>query len=78
MEILRQRKRKILATYETDRVQEESRKRFHDFASQMTADRPSSPNAFSEAVREEQLRDLEQLWYAPATNRAASPASCCT
>src|SRR5216684_998164 len=35
MELLRERKRKILATYETDRVQEKSRKRFHERASQV-------------------------------------------
>src|SRR5262245_29834546 len=30
LEILRERKRKILATYETDRVQVEAYRRFHD------------------------------------------------
>ncbi|HLN29187.1 MAG TPA: hypothetical protein VK395_15670, partial [Gemmataceae bacterium] len=63
MEILRQRKRKILATYETDRVQEESRKRYRDFASQITPT-PKLVKRFVEAVREEQIRDLEHLWYA--------------
>src|SRR5205807_9931797 len=35
MEMLRERKRKILETYETDRVQEEARKQVHDFAGQL-------------------------------------------
>src|SRR5438128_3367792 len=62
MEMLRERKRKILETYETDLVQEQARKQYHDFAGQL---RPPSKlsRRFEQAVREEQLRDLEQLWY---------------
>jgi len=63
MEILCQRKRKMLETYETDRVQEESRKRYRDFAGQITPT-PKLAKRYVEAVREEQLRDLEHLWYA--------------
>jgi uncharacterized protein with von Willebrand factor type A (vWA) domain len=63
MEILRERKRKILATYETDRVQGEAYNVFHHQAEQM---RPPGKLAgrFQKAVREEQLYDLERLWYA--------------
>jgi uncharacterized protein with von Willebrand factor type A (vWA) domain len=62
MEMLRERKRKILATYETGRVETEARQNYHDQAGQM---RPPSNLAkrFDQAVRDEQLRDLEQLWY---------------
>jgi uncharacterized protein with von Willebrand factor type A (vWA) domain len=62
MEILRERKRKILATYETSRAESEARKNFHNQAEAM---RPPSNIAkrFQQAVREEQLHDLEQLWY---------------
>jgi uncharacterized protein with von Willebrand factor type A (vWA) domain len=62
MAILLERKRKILSTYETDTVQAEARRRFVDMASDM---QPPAKIArlFQEAVREEQLRDLEQLWY---------------
>jgi uncharacterized protein with von Willebrand factor type A (vWA) domain len=62
MEILRERKRKILATYETGRVETEARKHYHDLAAQV---RPPSHLAkrFDQAVRDEQLHDLEQLWY---------------
>src|SRR6516162_7719286 len=60
--MLEQRKRKILETYETNRVQHEAR---HNFHSQAEATRPPSKLAkqFHQAVREEQLADLEQLWY---------------
>src|SRR5207253_1061765 len=52
-----------LATYETDRVQGEAGRRYQDQAEQL---RPPSKLArrFHEAVRQEQLRDLENLWYA--------------
>src|SRR5437588_3836289 len=62
MAILRERKRKILETYETDRVQAEARKNFLDQAGRV---RPPARLArpFQEAVREEQLHDLERLWY---------------
>jgi uncharacterized protein with von Willebrand factor type A (vWA) domain len=62
MAILLERKRKILATYETDTVQEEARHRFHDLAGQVQPPGKLS-RQFKEAVQEEQLRDLEQLWY---------------
>jgi uncharacterized protein with von Willebrand factor type A (vWA) domain len=62
MEMLRQRKRKILETYETGRVQNEARQNFQDQAA-----RTKPPNKiardFQRAVREEQLADLENLWY---------------
>jgi uncharacterized protein with von Willebrand factor type A (vWA) domain len=68
MAILLERKRKILATYETDRVQEDARRHFHDLAAQ--AQPPAKlARPFAEAVREEQLRDLEQLWYRTGDER---------
>jgi uncharacterized protein with von Willebrand factor type A (vWA) domain len=62
MAMLRERKRKILATYETDQAQYAAHQAFHDQAGEM---RPPGKIArrFQEAVREEQLHDLEQLWY---------------
>jgi uncharacterized protein with von Willebrand factor type A (vWA) domain len=70
MEMLRERKRKILATYEMDRVQEKAGKLYHDLASQL---RPPQKLAkrFAEAAGEEQLRDLEHLWYAAGDERSA-------
>jgi uncharacterized protein with von Willebrand factor type A (vWA) domain len=62
MAILLERKRKILATYETDRVQQEARRGYHDLAEKIQPP-PKLARRFQEAVRDEQLRDLEQLWY---------------
>jgi uncharacterized protein with von Willebrand factor type A (vWA) domain len=62
MEILRERKRKILATYETDGVVEEAARTYQKQAGQMQP--PGNiAKRFGQAVREEQLHDLEQLWY---------------
>ena len=62
MEMLRQRKAKILATYETDQVQAEAARRFHGAAARM--DPPQSlRKRFRRAVAQEQLYDLERLWY---------------
>jgi uncharacterized protein with von Willebrand factor type A (vWA) domain len=68
MAILLERKRKILATYETDTVQNEARQRFQGMAGQVE---PPSKLArqFQEAVKEEQLRDLEDLWYRAGDER---------
>jgi uncharacterized protein with von Willebrand factor type A (vWA) domain len=68
IEMLRERKRKILATYETDHVQKEAHDRFHGQVGQM---RPPGKlqRRFQQAVAEEQLRDLEQLWYATGDER---------
>jgi uncharacterized protein with von Willebrand factor type A (vWA) domain len=68
MEILRERKRKILATYETGHAESQARKSFVNQAESM---RPPSNIAkrFQQAVREEQLHDLEQLWYRAGDER---------
>jgi uncharacterized protein with von Willebrand factor type A (vWA) domain len=69
MHILQERKRKILQTYETDTVQAEAHRAFHDTASQM---RPPGKlaKAFHEAVRDEQLYELERLWYRAGDERS--------
>ncbi len=62
MEILRERKRKILATYETDQVQKRAAEAYQSAAKR--AEPPGSlSKRFSQAVREEQIQDLERLWY---------------
>jgi len=60
--MLLERKRKILATYETDTVQAESHRRYHGMARSL---RPPSrlSKRFAQAVRTEQLYELERLWY---------------
>lgn len=70
MEMLRERKRKILATYETDRVQEETYDKFHDMAEDITPPR-NLQRRFREAIEDEQLHDIERLWY--MTNDEQSP-----
>ncbi len=62
MEMLRERKRKILATYETGQAEAEAHRQFHE---QAAATRPPNKLArpFQQAVQEEQLHALEQLWY---------------
>src|SRR5262249_51805672 len=69
MHILQERKRKILATYETDTVQMEAHRAFHDPAGQV---RPPGKlaKAVNEAVRDEQLYDLEGLWYRAGDERS--------
>jgi uncharacterized protein with von Willebrand factor type A (vWA) domain len=63
MEILRERKRKILATYETDQAQKEASDNFHGDVEKTQAPK-SLAEKFKRAAKEEQLRDLERLWYA--------------
>src|SRR5262249_43710032 len=62
MEILRERKRKILATYETGQAEADARDNYLRLAGAMP---PPAPIArrFQQAVGDEQLRDLENLWY---------------
>src|SRR5436305_7527644 len=60
--MLEERKRRILETYETGQVQEEARQQFHGRAGRMKPP-PRISKAFQQAVREEQLDELEQLWY---------------
>src|SRR5438067_12843360 len=62
MAILRERKRKILETYETERVETEARDNYHKQAGGMRPP-PKLAKPFQQAVRDEQLHDLEQLWY---------------
>jgi uncharacterized protein with von Willebrand factor type A (vWA) domain len=62
MAILRERKRKILETYETGRAEAEARQNYLDQAGGI---QPPGKIAkqFQQAVRDEQLHELEQLWY---------------
>ena len=67
--MLLERKRKILAKYETDSVQNLARKEFHR-ASQKLDPPPKLRGRYERAVQEEQLRDLEMLWYAAGDERS--------
>ena len=60
--MLLERKAKILAKWETDTVRDRARRDFHEMAAGMVA--PAGlRKRFERDVREEQLRDLEALWY---------------
>lgn len=61
-QMLKERKKKILETYETDTVQKEAQQ---NFTREAKKTRPPAKLArdFHQAIREEQLYDLERLWY---------------
>ncbi|QDU59410.1 hypothetical protein Pan216_02380 [Planctomycetes bacterium Pan216] len=67
--MLEERKRKILATYETDGVRKKAR---GEFSMQATETEPPKQHRkqFRRAVREEQIHDLEQLWYQAGDERS--------
>ncbi|MEX0938720.1 MAG: hypothetical protein WDZ59_12740 [Pirellulales bacterium] len=67
--MLQERKRKILATYETDTVQKLAKREFRDTAEAIRPPRILR-DRFHRAVREEQIRDLERLWYAAEDDRS--------
>ncbi len=60
--MLLERKRKILATYETDTVQDTARRQFQDLSRQVSPPKKHARD-YHHAVRFEQLRDLERIWY---------------
>ncbi len=62
MEMLRERKRKILATYETDQVQKEARKQYRDLGERIKPPK-NLKDRYEHAFEEEQLYDLERLWF---------------
>lgn len=68
MDILRERKRKILETYETGHAEAEAHRNFHGQAGDI---RPPAElmKRFQKAVRDEQLHELEQLWYRAGDER---------
>lgn len=68
IEKLRERKRKILETYETKRVQAEAAGRYRQWGSRMKPP-PELERRFKRAFHEEQLYDLERLWYAAGDER---------
>ncbi len=61
--MLEERKRKILATYETDSVKRRAKKNFQRVAEKGERPPKELRDRFHEAIRQEQLYDLERLWY---------------
>lgn len=68
IEMLKQRKQRILETYETNTVQQRAHDRFHHSAQEVKPPRKLA-EPFQRAVREEQLKDLEDLWYLAGDER---------
>ena len=67
--MLLERKRKILAKYETDSVQNLARKEYQRAGSKIEP--PAKlQSRFRRALEEEQLRELEMLWYAAGDERS--------
>jgi len=68
--MLRERKRKILERYETRKVRQRAHSAYVEHA-QSVAPPKAHRGRFLDAVRDEQLRELERLWY--ATGNDSSP-----
>jgi uncharacterized protein with von Willebrand factor type A (vWA) domain len=67
--MLLERKRKILEKYETNSVQNTARKEFQK-AAQKTDPPPKLRERLKRAIQEEQLHDLERIWYATDDERS--------
>jgi uncharacterized protein with von Willebrand factor type A (vWA) domain len=60
---LEERKRKILQTYETDAVQKSAADKYRETGEQIAPPK-NLRDRFRRAFEEEQIRDLERVWYA--------------
>ena len=67
--MLLERKRKILAKYETDTVQHEARENYRKLGEKIKPPRKFR-SRFEAALEEEQLYDFERLWYAEGDERS--------
>ncbi|MCE9568306.1 MAG: VWA domain-containing protein [Planctomycetes bacterium] len=61
-QMLLERKRKILATYETKHAKKLAAESFRDIAKKLTPP-PKLANAYNKSVKQEQLADLESLYF---------------
>ena len=68
-QLLEERKRKILETYETERVRRDAGEAFRRSAERLTP-AAEHKDAYRQAVRDEQLRELERLWYRAGGERS--------
>ncbi len=68
--ILRERKRKILERYETRKVRQRAHSAFADHAQSVKPPKRHR-DRFREAVKHEQLRDFERLWYAVGDDQSS-------
>ncbi len=70
MAILRERKRKILETFETNTVQKDARDAYRETGESISPPKPVR-KAFRKAFEEEQIRDLERVWYQHGDDRSS-------
>ena len=71
--MLEERKRKILAKYETKSVRRKAEQAFVDQATETKVPKKFR-DRFYRSIKEEQIRDLERLWYAAGDDQ--SPWAC--
>lgn len=71
--LLLERKRKILARYETRSVRKQAHTAFHSLAAEVKPPKKFR-QAFYRVVKSEQLRELERLWYATGDDQSAFAA----
>lgn len=69
--MLEERKKKILQTYETTSVRAAAARKYHDAAGQISPPKQFE-KSFDRAVRDEQIVDLERLWYQADTPNSRS------
>jgi uncharacterized protein with von Willebrand factor type A (vWA) domain len=69
LEMLLERRRKILATYQTHRAQEEAAAAYRTLAAAIRPP-PDLAKRFRREVEAEQIRDLEALWYRAGDQRS--------
>jgi len=69
-DMLLERKRRILATYETTRVCDEALRQYRETGEKLQPPKSLRPQ-YQRAFEEEQLRELEQLWYRAGGERSA-------
>jgi uncharacterized protein with von Willebrand factor type A (vWA) domain len=67
--LLRERKRKILETYETGSVQQIADEKFQDAANSLSVPKPFRER-FARAIRDRQLYELERIWYAVGNDQS--------
>lgn len=69
LEMLRERKRKILQRYETEAVQREAARAYADRVAGVRPPRQLAQR-FRQAAAQQQIRDLERLWYAAGDDQS--------
>ena len=72
--MLEERKRKILAKYETRVVRKKAHDAFHSQAAEVKAPKQLR-DAYRRIVKSEQLRELERLWYATGNDQSPFASS---